>query len=242
MNENVRHMRNSRQAMLVASGVGELTFLVIGAGGIGSHAAHLLASIGAEHITVFDPDVVGEENVWPQFYNANQVGMPKVHALADNIFNSTGTYINPVQEKYRDQVKDVNVVVTGLDSMYERFVIWKRARASTRFDLWVDGRMGGMGCCAYWLDKGDTQTIDIYDKYEVNPDVVSELACGEKATAFITNYLAGIMVAGINSWMRGEPYPALYHSDFEGGLWRTAPIRLTEEDDAILSSEGNIPA
>lgn len=65
---------------------------IAGAGGIGSNVAMLLARAGIGRLVVVDHDVVTLRNLNRQAYYADQVGMPKVEALAANIGRlGTGT-------------------------------------------------------------------------------------------------------------------------------------------------------
>lgn len=63
---------------------------IAGAGGIGSNVAMLLARAGAESLVVVDFDKIEIQNLNRQFFFADQVGMPKVEALAQNLLR-----INP---------------------------------------------------------------------------------------------------------------------------------------------------
>ena len=57
-------------------------FLVIGAGGLGSPALLYLASSGASHITVVDPDEVSENNLSRQIlHDGSSIGLNKARLL-----------------------------------------------------------------------------------------------------------------------------------------------------------------
>lgn len=62
-----------------------VTVGIAGAGGIGSNVAMLLARAGVSSIVVADFDKVEIQNLNRQFFFADQAGMPKVDALADNL-------------------------------------------------------------------------------------------------------------------------------------------------------------
>ena len=65
---------------------------IAGAGGIGSNVSMLLARAGIGRLVIVDHDVVSLRNLNRQAYYADQVGMPKVEALAENIRRlGTGT-------------------------------------------------------------------------------------------------------------------------------------------------------
>lgn len=59
--------------------------LLVGAGSVGSFLAEMLVRSGVEHVTVFDPDVVSETNLCRTVYEAADVSVPKVEALAGHL-------------------------------------------------------------------------------------------------------------------------------------------------------------
>ena len=56
-----------------------------GAGGLGSNAAAHLVRAGVEQFVIADFDTVCESNLNRQFFFRDQLGMPKVEALAENL-------------------------------------------------------------------------------------------------------------------------------------------------------------
>ncbi len=63
---------------------------IAGAGGLGSNCAANLVRIGFRRLTIIDFDTVDPSNLDRQFFFADQVGMHKVEALAQNLLR-----INP---------------------------------------------------------------------------------------------------------------------------------------------------
>jgi hypothetical protein len=62
--------------------IGRRSVLIIGAGGIGSHAAFALAAAGIGRLYVTDPDSVDESNLNRQFlYDSSDCGLLKIDAL-----------------------------------------------------------------------------------------------------------------------------------------------------------------
>lgn len=58
---------------------------IIGCGGLGSNVAEMLVRSGVGHLILIDFDTVCESNLNRQFYFADQVGMAKTEALAQNL-------------------------------------------------------------------------------------------------------------------------------------------------------------
>jgi sulfur carrier protein ThiS adenylyltransferase len=73
---------------------------VAGAGGLGSNVCIMLARAGIGHITVVDFDLVEASNLNRQQYFRDQVGMPKVTALKENLLRiNPKLQITAIQEK-----------------------------------------------------------------------------------------------------------------------------------------------
>ena len=70
----------------------KLPIHVIGAGGVGSWTALLLAKMGCQDITVYDMDEVEDHNVASQFYSEDQLGMNKLDALKENVKKQYQSY------------------------------------------------------------------------------------------------------------------------------------------------------
>ena len=58
---------------------------IAGAGGLGSNCAAVLARAGIGSLVIADFDTVSADNLDRQFYFLDQVGRPKVEALAENL-------------------------------------------------------------------------------------------------------------------------------------------------------------
>ncbi|HAL30751.1 MAG TPA: hypothetical protein DCP20_08575 [Coriobacteriia bacterium] len=61
------------------------TVAIIGCGGLGSNVAEMLVRSGVGRLTLVDFDTVDERNLNRQFFFRDQIGMPKVIALAENL-------------------------------------------------------------------------------------------------------------------------------------------------------------
>lgn len=115
------------QALLVRHGVenqqkfDKATVAICGLGGLGSNIAICLARVGIGRLILIDFDVVDVTNLHRQQYKFNQVGMPKVEALKENLLE-----INPfikiethqvrlTEENTVDLIKDADVVCEAFD-------------------------------------------------------------------------------------------------------------------------------
>ncbi len=93
---------------------------VAGIGGLGSSVAIALARIGIGKLILADFDIVEPSNLNRQQYFINQIGMPKVHAMRDNL-----RQINPYVEVdiYQVILDEANVpdIFSGVNVLVEAF-------------------------------------------------------------------------------------------------------------------------
>ena len=88
-------------------------------------------------------DDVSVENMNSQFYRFKDIGKPKVHALRDLIIDFTGAEIQIEVARYEGKKAYPGVVVSAVDSMDCRALIWKAHAGSSPSTLAVlDARMG----------------------------------------------------------------------------------------------------
>ena len=103
---------------------------LLGVGGLGSPAAMQLAAMGVGYLRIVDRDVVELTNLHRQhLYGVDDVGFPKVEAAVKRL-RKLNPYINiePVPLSVNEYsvealVRDVDVVVDGLDSMKARYAV-----------------------------------------------------------------------------------------------------------------------
>ena len=172
--------------------------LIIGAGGIGSNAAHIAASTGFTDITMCDFDMVGWENIHPGFLSAEAVMSNKARAVADDIKQRLEVDVKAIEIPYESAVESgyladwYGIVIVSTDNLSTRVDLWKYYREICR-DLWIDARMGGILASVYSVPMD----IDMYVE-QYNVDILSQEAgstpCGEKATAPLTKgFIAGMI-------------------------------------------------
>lgn len=95
---------------------------ILGAGGIGSWVALFMAMVGVKKIVVIDPDIIEEHNLNRTPYKLSQIGLPKVQAIAELIYERRsdvelipvfGTETNhPLAKKF---LEDVDVIIDCRD-------------------------------------------------------------------------------------------------------------------------------
>lgn len=185
--------------------------LVIGVGAIGRQVALQLAALGVPALTLFDDDKVGVENLAPQGYFPEDLGVYKVmatEALCHRI--NPGSQIRTVAERFRrSSAKNLPtyqrlVVFSCVDSISTRKLIWEALRLQTA--LFIDGRMSAEVVRVLVMASPAT------DEHYADTLFASEQAyvgsCTAKSTIYSASIAAGFMVGQMTKWLRELPIDA----------------------------------
>ena len=131
--EKERYLRQMKVAELGEEGQEKLkqsTFLLIGAGGLGSPAAQLLAASGAGRLIIADFDTVETNNLSRQFLHTDaRIGMNKAESAAVALKDvNPFTRVTPFTGKVTDEtlaplVAEADVVVDCCDNSKTRHVV-----------------------------------------------------------------------------------------------------------------------
>ncbi|MEM2143216.1 MAG: HesA/MoeB/ThiF family protein [Candidatus Thorarchaeota archaeon] len=119
---NLYDMGESAMESIIGTSV-----VVVGAGGLGSPALRLLASLGFGKIRIIDGDRVELTNLPRQhLYNAEDVGKPKAQCAAKNLRRlNPEVEVETIEERLTDDnatdlIRGCNIIVDGLDSFQAR--------------------------------------------------------------------------------------------------------------------------
>ena len=128
--------------------IGKVRVGIAGAGGLGSNCAWMLTRSGFTDFIIVDHDRVDASNLNRQFYFANQVGMPKVQALRENLLA-----INPAvtvqaleleitEENVSSLFADCHAVVEAFDQAQAKKMIVEAYLGSGKFFVAASGLAG----------------------------------------------------------------------------------------------------
>jgi molybdopterin/thiamine biosynthesis adenylyltransferase len=179
---------------------------VVGAGATGSHVAMMLAKLGVQNLHVWDADTIEDHNIANQIYNNDQVGQPKVSALADLIKTATGTEITQHNEFLVKGQKDLGEVVFVLvDSMSGRKEIIEGClMLNMRTRLAIETRMGaenGTIHCFNPMSMADVKGWLL--TYFPDEEAETDTACGASTTVMSTAaIISGIAVQHFMRWAK----------------------------------------
>lgn len=195
---------------------------VIGAGGIGSPTALLLAKMGCQQLNMFDFDKVEFHNLPNQMYplwidsttgdeteSTDTVGLNKAFALSNLLLQfSDNVTVGFEPVEYKDQPL-LPIVIGAVDSMRARQTILAQAIAqSETVKLYIDGRIGGQVSMVYSIDPSNPEQVAWYIKEAMFKDEDAvELPCTGRATMFNGFGIASLIGNVIKKYLMGEPLP-----------------------------------
>lgn len=198
----------SRQELMIPlDKINQYSVKVYGVGSVGSHFVLALAKTGFSSIEVFDMDIVEEENIGPQAFMFEHLGMNKVDAVADFVKRSAGVDITATHGEITEEtdiMPEANTIYCCFfDSFEARKLIYDKIKDYPV--IFVDGRIGRFDMRHYLVNLGNDEENKRYgETLEVTAN--AELACGEKASAPINYQLAGLMVMNIVNYISEKDY------------------------------------
>lgn len=208
----VEELNLSRQTKLVPyDKINEYTLKVFGVGSVGSHFIKTAAKSGFKNIEIYDMDIVEEENIAAQAFDFEHIGQNKVDAMEDIVKRSAGVEIIT----HHGIVNNDNSIIPEANTIYCCFFDSFEGRKMV-FDMlkgfpviFVDGRIGQYNMRHYLVELDNEEQVKNYES-TLDTGAVSELACGEKASAPINVQIAGKLVINLINYISGNDYTKIY--------------------------------
>lgn len=189
-------------------------FTLIGAGSLGSHTAHCISMMGAEHITVFDDDRVEPHNLAVQLLGKKGLDKPKVLALKASVRNLHGVEIVPENRKFTEKDDIGGFVISCVDSMAVRKLVWDRVKFNAAVPYYIDTRAAGRVATVICIDPHNEEAIKKYEeKFLFDDEEAVEAPCTEKMTTPIAWGVASIVGGLLIKYLRAEDMPFALHYD-----------------------------
>lgn len=168
---------------------------IIGAGGIGSWTALLLAKMGCPNISIYDDDIVEEHNIVSQFFSPIQLGMLKVKALQNNIEQQTGKKILIFKQEEELNINE-GLIIIAVDSMKERYNLNELFKDKNCYI--IDGRMGGLQL------EIDSRPANEYESTLVTIQDIEPEPCTARSICFNCAVIGGLITNLVRLFARGK--------------------------------------
>lgn len=203
MNETAIEGRDARQRDLVPPDrLAQTSITMIGCGAVGRQAALQLAALGAPHLQLVDFDSVEIENLAPQGFLANDLGRPKVAAVAEQCHAiNPAVKIGVFNQRFNRSIPDADVIFCCVDSISARKRIYEQVGPTA--ELFLDARMSAEVVRTLAVDG--SANGDRYLQTCFAPDQAFAGACTAKSTIHAANIAAGLLVTQFTRWLRRLP-------------------------------------
>jgi len=178
---------------------------IIGAGGIGSPLALLLAKIGFTKLTVFDFDTIEEHNIPNQLFRLDDIGKHKTEALKEIIKDFTGAEVETVNNEWKGELKPIMIVAT--DNMTSRQAVYNKVKDSQEVELLIDARMGAELIRIYAIEPLNPMACEFYEKMLYPSEEAEKLPCTAQAIFYNTFTLSGLVACILKHFIMLESYP-----------------------------------
>lgn len=188
------------------------TVFIGGAGGIGSWLSFFLARSGVQNIVIFDDDQIESHNTSGQMFKHSQIGLNKVKAVTDNIYEFTGKFISSYTEKINEDTPLGRYFFSAFDNMEARknaFSSWLVNNLYCDNSIFIDGRLLGEQLQIFCIKRNDSLTIEEYQREHLFDDSeVEEASCTTKQTthsaAMIATHMTAFFTNHLNNIVEGE--------------------------------------
>jgi len=185
---------------------------VIGAGAIGSFTVLALVKMGFANITVYDFDDVSIENMNCQWYRMKDIGKKKVQALQELIKDFTDVTINIKPVRF-EAGELRGIVISAVDSMEARKVIWNAAKKSFGVSWFIDPRMASEYALAFVMKPDDEADQKSYETTLYSDANAVQERCTAKATMYTATMIAGYVAKAVKDIVTGNKYARVSHWD-----------------------------
>lgn len=173
---------------------------IAGVGGLGSNCAMMLARCGVGHFVLVDHDVVDASNLNRQHFFPRHVGMPKVQALAEQMFdlNEEISIVTSMLELNAYNVKDIfapcSIVVEAVDFASVKAMIIQDLISSGKSVVAASGMAGWGGPCMKKKTLGTRLTV-VGDFVNEVSTAQESAFCGEDAKPMLAPLAPRVMMA-----------------------------------------------
>ncbi len=187
---------------------------LIGCGALGSASAMALSKMGVSQFTLYDDDIITEENLPNQMYRIDQLGQAKVVALTRIIseYNNQSTFIHNNQKFcILDNIRTPVIIVTT-DSMSSRKLVWEKFIQESQCKCLIEARMGAEEGQVYTIIKKEILGLTPSDQdfyiQRLYPDSEAiQAPCTAKAIIYNVFMIGGLVARSFKAYVHQEKYP-----------------------------------
>ena len=215
--------------------IAEYRATVIGVGAAGRQVAIQLTAMGMPWLQLVDFDVVEAVNLGPQGFYQDDIGRPKVEAVAEICQEMNHQVeVDPIHDRFRRSINVGDVVFCCVDDMNARRHIWKAVEH--RVDFFGDIRMTAEVLRVLVAINDvtvDAASSEHYPTTLFRGDQAYRGACTAKSTIFCANIAAGLLMHQFSRWLRRLPVDVDQCMNLLAGEWDVGPIGSNDGPDLV---------
>ncbi len=182
--------------------------VVYGAGSVGGLAVFALAKMGVHDITVCDGDAVESHNVPSSIYRPRDIGRYKVRVLQEIVRDFTDIEIKIEQRMYGGERLKNAAVVSCVDTMAARALLWSRIRDRVSIPLFCDTRTHQAYVEVYSTRPAYREDAERYDSTLFPDEEALKNFCGLHGAVNVSMYAAQVVATMLTRfWTTGEVIP-----------------------------------
>jgi sulfur carrier protein ThiS adenylyltransferase len=189
---------------------------IVGCGSIGRQVALALASMGVTKFTLYDPDIIEEENLGTQGWSPYSLGEKKVKNLDEDIEWLTGniegadtTYLDR-KAKRSDTLGEI--VFCCVDSMESRSDLYK-SFCKHGGEFFCDTRMGAEVFVVHTISDHNLKSKEHYAATLFPDSDANPAPCTARSTYYCALLAAGFAINAYTHHLRGLPPVKSLHFD-----------------------------
>jgi len=172
--------------------------LIVGQGGIGSWLSLSVSRTGCKIMRIVDYDLIESHNLTGQFFKESQIGLTKVQAVVENLYDFGNRYITVDSINFRYSPELLRPITFGaLDNMKTRRYLFKTWFEKHEYDknaLFIDGRLTAEQFQIFSMTGDDiTRCNDYKENHLFDDSEVEEERCTFKQTTHMAMMIAGLM-------------------------------------------------
>lgn len=215
---------HSRQLGLIDPVKLQFNIGIIGAGSIGGWTALGLLKLGCKDLTVYDFDIVEEQNVGPQLYSPLDIGKDKIDALKKNLFTITGELLKTSKSKIDEKTKwnhPHNLYISALDTIKSREDLFNTIQGQKGY--FIDGRMEANEVQVFVVNLENKEDVERYKKTLFKEDSVEPITCSMRSVVYNCLFVSSLITDVVAHLGNGDPIPFNLEADLKnfelyGGL------------------------
>ena len=173
---------------------------IIGCGSVGSFSALIAGKMGVKIDKLYDSDIVEDHNIPNQFFPLDSIGNKKTEVLQKLLKEFADVETNVGDNITANDILSSPIVLSAVDSMPARQVIWEVVKESPAVNKYIDTRMGGQTFMIYVINPKDEESVKYYEEQLHPSEEAEQIPCTQRTiiynvgalASFVSNYIVKI--------------------------------------------------